>query len=194
MESSYFIIAAISAIFTVSLKAIVNSVCSYAKEKGKNKAHKEDDKELTRIVEDSRHVQDIKRNAILGALNFIDTYFSWLDWSNPTQTGTETTFDPAPQPARETMTIEKITTMARKCYNELSLSCSQEIVDEFLIITFSKDETLREEGSCLTKEYNKFRNLARKELDLTSINFSEEKVFLARIGTSALMAGNNDHQ
>ncbi len=194
MESLNVVTIVVIAVFTLCLRSLVVNGLNYAKEKGKNKAHKEDDKELTRIVEDSRHVQDIKRNAILGALNFIDTYFSWLDWSNPTQTGTETTVDPAPQPARETITIEKITTMARKCYNELSLSCGQEIVDEFLIIAFSKDETLREAGSCLTKEYNKFRNLARKELNLIPINLSEEKVFLACIRTSALMAGNNDHQ
>ena len=183
MDSSYFIIAAISAVFTVCLRGLVIAVCNYAKEKGKNKAHIEDDKDLIRIAEDSRHVQDIKRNAILEALNFIDTYFSWLDWSDGPQT-------PSRQPARETVTIEKLTAMARKCYNELSLSCNQEIVDKFLIIIFSTDEELRKKNSCSTKEYNEFRNLARKELDLTAINFSEEKVFISCIGTAALANAN----
>lgn len=187
MDSSYLIIAAISAVFTVCLRGLVITVCNYGKEKGKNKAHIEDDKDLVRIAEDSRHVQDIKRNAILEALNFIDTYFSWLDWSDGPQT-------PSRQPARETMTIERLTVMARKCYNELSLSCNQEIVNKFLIIIFSKDEELRKRKSCPTKEYNEFRNLARKELGLTAINFSEEKVFLAHVGTVALMKANSNHQ
>lgn len=190
MENSYFIIAAISAIFTVSLKALVNAVCSYAKEKGKIKAHKEDDKDLVRITEDSRHIQDIKRNAILDALNFIDTYFSWLDWSDDPSKDARTTSPYPGQPAREMMTVEKTTTMARKCYNELSLSCDQEIVDKFLIIIFSDDGQLREKGSCLAKEYNEFRNLARKELGLSAINLSEEKVFIACVGTDALARAN----
>jgi len=178
-NSSYLIIATISAFFTVCLNAIV----SYVIEKVKIKAHKEGDKDLVRISEDSRHIQDIKRNAILDALNFIDTYFSWLDWSNTPR-----------QPARETMTIEKLTTMARKCYNELSLSCNQKIVDKFLIIVFSKDEELRQNNSCPTKEYNEFRNLAREELDLTAINLSEEKAFVACVGTDALANANTNHQ
>ncbi len=194
MDSSYFLIPAISAIFTVCLKAIVNSVYSYAKEKGKNKAHKEDDKDLIQIAEDSRHIQDIKRNAILGALYFIDTYFSWLDWNDTNQTESETMPNPPRQPARETMTIENLTTMARKCYNELSLSCNQKIVDKFLIIVFSKDEELRRNNSCPTKEYNEFRNLAREELGLTTINLSEEKAFVVCVGTAALANANTNHQ
>ena len=58
----------------------------------------------------------------------------------------------------------------------------------------SKDEELRKRKSCPSKEYNEFRNLARKELGLTAINFSEEKVFLTHVGTVALMKANSNHQ
>ncbi len=170
----YILPAIINAFCTVFILALIYSVYSYAKEKGKNKAHKEDDKDLVRISENTRHVQDIKRDAILETLYFIDTYFSWITWVD------------SPLAAREPMSTEKLTVWARKCYNELSLSCSQSIVDKFLTLVFSNDLDLRKENSCLTKEYNEFRNLARKELGLEEINFSVDKVFISLVRTHDL--------
>ena len=164
------ILSGLSGYFFKELKSYVNS---YLKEKGKNKAHIEDDRELTRIKEDSRHVQDIKRNAILKSLCFIDLYYSWLSWLDDQKTQII--------PARESITSVELTRQARECYNHLVLSCEKEIIEKFLKIVFSSDQKLRQNGSSPTQEYNEFRNLARKELNLDKIELDEKKAFISNV-------------
>ena len=156
---------------------LLQYLLKYSEEKGKNKAHKEDEKELVQIKEDARHVQEIKRNAIIKSLNFIDDYFSWLDWTDPPQ-----------KPVRKNLTNVELTEIARNCYNELVLSCHKETVNQFLKIIFDDDNKLRQKGSSPTHEYNLFRNFARKELGLEKIELDEDKVFIAKVSTNALEA------
>ncbi len=123
---------------------------------------------------DSR-IYDLKLTAIREALNFIDSYLSWLTMSS------------GKTPAREDITILDLTVQARKCYNLLCTTCkSGKIINLFLNIIFPKPQHEPEDKVSLSL-YTEFRRAARSELGLKDdITFDKDKVFLSCVSTRDL--------
>lgn len=113
---------------------------SYMEEKGKNLATKEDVQELTVLAEDIKimyqskqyrdeHIYDIKLSAIQESLEFLDDYLSWLNYNSDIK------------PVRNDITSKELTLKARKCYNNLVLTCeSKELPETFLKLVFKDDD------------------------------------------------------
>lgn len=116
------------------------------------------------------NVYQIRNEAILQALNFLDLYCSWL------------TFDER-VPIRESTTETKLTKAARKCYNRLCITCeNQPLIDAFLDCVLGKKDT----PSHVMELYNTFRNEARKELGLKGLNLDMDRVFISVVSTKDL--------
>lgn len=121
---------------------------------------------------------DVKKEAIYEALNFLDTYISWLDINSCSSITRQ-----------ETDNIE-LTVSARNIHNKLCLTCDNEkLIDLYmdLICPPSNDEG----GFPVFEYYDKFRNECRKELGFGKIKFSKDKSFIFTINTRALAETNN---
>ena len=122
----------------------------------------------------SKEKYKVKQEAILKALRFLDTYYSFLDYPNGVVPERDNSYDSTK------MTIE-----CRDCYASLCVSVKNgEILDEFLAIVVN-------ENTRVSSLY-RFRHLSRKELGLDDIHFNEESVFLSIISSRALRNKNVD--
>ncbi len=120
---------------------------------------------------------DIKKEAIYEALNFMDTYISWLDINS------------CHVIARQETDNVELTVSARNIHNKLCLTCDNtELIDLYmnLICPDQKDDN----GFPVFKYYDDFRNECRKELGFSKINFSKEKSFIYTVNTRALSEKN----
>lgn len=153
---------------------------AYMKEKGKNLATKEDIQDLTALTEEVKvlyqtqqyryeHIYDIKKEVIQESLDVLDDYLSWLNYDNGNI------------PIRKRITEEDLTFRARKCYNELVLTCESNMLPElFLKIIF-------DEKSNTMELYNAYRNESRKEMGLEmELDLSKESIFISRVSTKDL--------
>ncbi|MEA4988528.1 MAG: hypothetical protein VB095_10750 [Anaerovorax sp.] len=115
-------------------------------------------------------IYEIKLNAILDTMKFIDTYLSWH------------TINSGIVPVREPVTKKELTSQARNCYNLLCSTCeSNGVIDCFIKIVFN------DQSDNVFKLYNEFRRLARIELELKSnIEFDESNVFFSVVSTENL--------
>ena len=160
-----FGIAFIPAIVAALISGIISFVCAKMQNKTEiEKIEKEHKEELNAYK--SRTMYDLKKEAILSALAVIDTYLSWLTFSNSQE-----------KSIRETTTPLQLTLETRKCFNNLSLTCKSE-----KLINLFSDTLFKEDGNAL-KYYEDFRNEARKELELNEISFNKEIIFLSRVTT-----------
>ncbi len=158
----------ITGIFSIII-AFIAGVISY---RTAIEASAKEVKKLERSFELERKsdVYMIKKEAILDALKFIDTYLSWQDYGNGVTS------------VRENTSVAFLTLTARECYNKLCLTCNS----EHILMCFNK--ILFDEQIKPMEAYSEFRNAARSELGLEEVNFDPEKTFYSRIGTEALEA------
>ena len=116
----------------------------------------------------SKEKYKIKQDAILSALRFLDTYYSYLDYSSGIT------------PIRKPYDSVKMTLECRDCYEKLSVSVNdRSILEEFLSIVLDKSTNVL----C---SFNAFRNLSRKELGLKEIQYNKDSIFLSVITTETL--------
>lgn len=110
-----------------------------------------------------------KRVTVIKSLNFIDNYLSCLYFDS----GIMAVRDPE-------ITTESLTLEARKIYNELSNTCEDENVPQlFSSILFDKNPNVLE-------DYNKYRNICRKEIGLKEIALDNDKIFFSQVSTELL--------
>lgn len=156
----------------------------YLSSKAKNLATKEDIGTITEIVEKIKAdvaldnqkaalVYQEKFNTILDALSFIDDYISWHDIDNQT-------------PIRKKITVVDLTLRARSCFNRLMLTCDNEEIVELFLKIFENNSA--GSNSQLFLDYNKFRLLLRKELNIVTDIKIPEKYYFIRCATIALSA------
>lgn len=117
-------------------------------------------------------VYDIKKEAIFESLTIIDLYLSWLNYDNNLI------------PCREKTTPLEITIKARRCFNNLCITCE----NERLITLFG--EILFKKHINVLSYYCEYRNEARKELSINEIEFDEDIVFFCKISTKDLEKNN----
>lgn len=112
-------------------------------------------------------IYNTKVSAIYKSLSFIDEYCSWLTFKDG-------------EPIRNKTNSLELTQKGRECYNELCATCdSEELLTLFINIVF--------EGQHYTLEnLNNYRNAARKELGLPSLNFDRKVCFIKQISTTEL--------
>lgn len=121
-----------------------------------------------------QRIFDVKKDALLSSLVFLDDYLSWLDFSVPECNALIT-------PERRVVSSLEMTIAARECYNKLCVTCdNQKLIASFLDIVFASD------GNLICEKYNRYRQYVRQELKLKKMNFSSDRVFLAVVGTKAL--------
>lgn len=149
-------------------------VASYATEKGKNWATKEDIEEITRKVEGVKsdlgransiegQKRKLKYEACLEALSVIDAHFSQLFKE--------------PKPTPQAVSTER----ARKAHTKLILSCENiQIVEKFSEIYFGPRPGQPQRAP--TDLLNEFRNLVRKELGFgaNDLPFDRERAWIGR--------------
>lgn len=178
----------------ISIGLILKSFLpKYMEEKGKNLATKEDIKEITKNTEEVKEifnkkiaefskelelklhleqlVYDNKFKVIQETLQLIDSYISWLQIKRADGIVDNNVI-------REKITSEELTLEARKCYNNLCITCNQiEILTCFNKIMVGSNENIFD-------LYNEFRNLCRKELKINNqIEFDKDNIFYAKIST-----------
>jgi len=114
---------------------------------------------------------DVKKEAILEAMNFIDTYISFLD------------FESGVVPVRDEKTTEQsLTIHGRTVYNKLCLTCDNKtIIDTYLNIILPKKSP-----SPVFDLYNTFRNECRKELGFSEIDLPKDEIYISRVTTREL--------
>lgn len=156
---------------TTLLPCLITGIVTYliAKKQGRVELTKIEKQVENNLLEyKSKEILEIKKKAIFNSLSLIDDYISWLTIGDGKNT-----------PERRNITKLELTETGRQCYNELCLTCSNsEILNLFLDILFEKDNE-----SNLLELYSKFRNAARKELNLDEINFDSDKIFISRLAT-----------
>ncbi len=114
-----------------------------------------------------------KKETILEALSFLDTFISWLDMESGSH------------PLREEISEVALTVKARTIHNKLCIVCGEsKIVELFVDIVCpnknaDKDETVFE-------KYYKFRNECRIELGQKAMSLSMDRIYLSQISTRAL--------
>lgn len=119
-----------------------------------------------------------KKEAILEALSFLDTYISWLDVIG------------YGAPLREETNDVMLTAKARTIHNKLCISCDNaEIVKLFVDIVLPAETN--KEGYPVFEKYNEFRNACRKELGYKTVGLPMDKIYLSQVSTSALQNQNN---
>lgn len=155
------------------IPALVTAIITYfvAIKQNKNEAIKVEKQVENNLLEyKSKELLEIKKNAIFNSLSLIDIYISWM------------TIDDGKQVAeRKDVTKNELTEMGRKCYNELCLTCNnEELINLFLGIMFG-------DKSNIFVAYSKYRNAARKELELREIGFDKDKVFIGRLSTPNML-------
>lgn len=110
-----------------------------------------------------------KQDAILGALQFLDTYCSFLRYPSEIVPERDTSYN-----------ANKMTLECRFCYENLCVTVKNKtILELFLSIVLGQTTDVM-------VSLNKFRNLSRKELKLDTIKFNEKAVFLSLISTEDL--------
>lgn len=116
---------------------------------------------------------DIKKDAIFEALNFLDTYISWLDINNGVI------------PVRKYIDKTNLTIQARQIHNKLCITCKNKKIAESFVYMICPD--LKEgENFPVFEKYDEFRNECRKELGIDTIKFSTDKGYIYRVNTRAL--------
>lgn len=114
-----------------------------------------------------------RREAILEALSFLDTYISWLDMEGSVI------------PSREETTDIRLAVQARTIHNKLCISCDDpRIVELFVDIVVPSKETT----GCypVFEKLNEFRNACRKELGYKAIDLPIDRIYLSRVSTRAI--------
>lgn len=116
----------------------------------------------------------MKQEAILKALNFLDTYCSYLNFPNKPTPERDTSYDST-----------KMTLEARECYAQLCVSVNnKKILDEFLNIVMGYN-------NYVFRSLYIFRNLSRKELGLHKISFDNDSIFLSTVSSKDLRSNDN---
>lgn len=155
MNNQCFDMNALIAVFGVVLSAIV----SYA---------------IATYGYSRQRIFDVKKDALLRSLTFLDDYLSWLDFS---VLGSDAVITPE----RRAMSPLEITVAARECYNRLCVTCDDErLIQVFLDIIFN----VREKSVC--EKYNEYRQCVRHELKLKEVHFDTDRVFLSVVSSKAL--------
>lgn len=110
---------------------------------------------------------EIKRQAILDALDFCDDYLSYLDWNSSVT------------PVRKELDKNMLTLRSREIYNRLFVTCDQsDLCRLFMQFNFGSTNKLA--------IYDRFRMCCREELGLDKIISDKENVFISVISTHAL--------
>lgn len=121
-----------------------------------------------------QRIFDVKKDALLSSLTFLDDYLSWLDFSMPGS-------DALITPKRRAMTSLEITVAARECYNKLCVTCDDEkLMKVFLDIIFNVSD------KSICEKYNEYRQCVRRELKLKEVYFDTDRVFLSVVSSKAL--------
>jgi hypothetical protein len=120
-------------------------------------------------------IYQAKREALIEALNFVDDYFSYMDW---TEDGNTKEIDVVE--GRE-CNIENMTERSRNILNLLCVySKDKKTIDLFL------DLVLKQNGK-KTELLVGFREACRKELRLSKMEFDKENVFIAKVSSKKLL-------
>lgn len=163
-----FGIAFIPAIATAIIGGTISFLCA----KSKSKA------EIKRIEIEYQNQYDAykqqaiyneKKNAIFECLDVIDLYLSWLNYDNNTVI-----------PLREKTNNLNITIKAHKCFNNLCVTCENEL----LILLFGKILFGNDDKVLIL--YEQFRNAAREELGLSKVCFDKDIIFISQVSTKDL--------
>lgn len=121
-----------------------------------------------------QRIFDVKKDALLSSLVFLDDYLSWLDFSVP---GRKELI----APERRAMSSLGMTVAARECYNKLCVTCDNEkLINVFLDIIFNTSD------KSICEKYNDYRQCVRRELKLKKIQFNTDRVFLSVVSSTAL--------
>ena len=113
----------------------------------------------------------IKKDAIYETLEFLDDYISWMDLE---ENGCKA------EAIRKEITTTELTLTARKCYNKLCTTCDNEsLINIFVDLVFGESKNK-------VALFRKFRNEARKELELDEIHLRKDKIFIVEISTAKL--------
>ena len=115
-----------------------------------------------------KEVYRVKEEAIFKSLNYIDDYISWLNMEGHNEQQRKLIHNP------------DFIIAGREIFNELCVTCK----NSQLVLLFS-EMIFKETGDILSK-FPCYRNLARRELGLKHVEFSEEHVFLSRVSTKDL--------
>lgn len=125
------------------------------------------------VLHQKAEVYNTKKETIVEALSFLDTYVSWLDTSNGVV------------PTRENANVVSLTVKARMVHNKLCVSCDNtKIIDLFLDIIVPKAECSN--GDNVFDKINAFRNECRKELGYKPVDFPEDRIYLSKVSTKAM--------
>ena len=156
-------------LFIAVIPALITGIITYfvAVKQNRYEIKKIEKQVENNLIEyNSKELLEIKRKAVFDSLALIDTYISWLTIDNGNVVA-----------ERKNVTKIELTEIGRKCYNELCLTCkSEELIKLFSEIMFKKDKNIFE-------LYAKYRNAARKELELNEIEFDLNRVFIGRLAT-----------
>ncbi len=163
-----FGIAFIPAIATAIIGGIISFLCAKSKNESEiKKIEIEQQNQFTAYKKQTIYSE--KKKAIFESLDVIDLYLSWLNYDDNSIT-----------PFRERTTPHNITIRARKCFNNLCVTCENEL----LILLFEK--ILFDNDEHVLILYEQFRNVAREELGLSKVCFDKDRIFISQISTKDL--------
>ena len=124
-------------------------------------------------LQQKAEIYKTKKETILEALSFLDTYISWLDMENSSI------------PSREKTDDVLLAIKARTIHNKLCISCDNpEIVERFMDVV--RPNSTGEGGYFVFKRLYEFRNACRKELGYKVVDLPTDRVYLTQVSTRAL--------
>ena len=105
-----------------------------------------------------KYIYEVKQKAIIESLYFLDNYFSTLNWDNGEK-----------KPIRiEGISDEYLTFTARKCYNDLLVTCKNKNLPLKFIKFLKTGMDINQENVL------EYKNICRKELGFNKIKIKEE--------------------
>lgn len=129
------------------------------------------------VLQQKAEIYRTRKDTILEALSFLDTYISWLDVNG------------CSAPLRGKVNDVSLTVKARIIHNKLCISCNNsEIVRLFVDIVLPPEA--EKEGCPVFERYNEFRNACRVELGYKAVDLPVDKIYLAKVSTKALQDQN----
>lgn len=152
--------------YVISIVTIISSVIIVSIQHRQNiKLHQESER------------YNAKKEAILEALSFLDTFISWLDMENGVT------------PLREEISEISLTVKARTIHNKLCIVCGDSKIVELFVDIVCLNKKSNEDITVFEK-YHQFRNECRIELGYKMVDFPMDRIYLSQVSTRALSQKN----
>lgn len=130
------------------------------------------------VLHQKAELYNTKKEAILEALAFLNTFISWLN------------IDSGVTPSREETDAIELTVQARTIHNKLCISCDDPKLVELFVDLVVPNVGL-DEGYPVFEKLDMFRNMCREELGYKPVNLPADRAYLTVVSTRAI---NNKHK